>query len=81
MTFRVTGHLKPQGTQRRVVQRITGPTEEMCLACEWFQPSVSRCTHPHHGCTSGAHRLTPWAHQRMCPMLRKLLRLGNRVAL
>lgn len=69
MTFRVTGRIRrPQGVTVTEARRIVGPSREMCGACEWFQPEVARCCHPHNGCPRGAHRIRPWEHPKECPV-------------
>ena len=74
MTLPVTRWVTLRGVptvRPAVVVTLPMQTEAICRACPWLGPQ-DRCCHPRHGCTSGGHRIRPWAFPRPCPEAPKI---------
>lgn len=72
MTFRVDSYLRSSSARTATTRRLMQvPGRETCEGCAWYQLAVTRCCHPHHGCTSGQHRIQPWVHFQPCPVTSK----------
>lgn len=48
-------------------KRKTEERAAACVACEWFQASVSRCCFPRGICPRSPSRIEPWANMPWCP--------------